>query len=92
MPPPLPPLRFSANLSFLFADVAFPERFARAARAGFAGVEYMFPYAWAADELARCLRENGLVQVRHRGRWLADGQVGGDCRQASCRRQHRRLL
>lgn len=65
MPPPLQPLRFSANLSFLFADVAFPERFERAARAGFAGVEYMFPYAWAADELARRLREHGLVQVLH---------------------------
>jgi len=81
MPPPLPPLRFSANLSFLFADVAFPERFARAARAGFAGVEYMFPYAWAADELARCLRENGLVQVLHNlppGDWDA-GERGIAC-------------
>lgn len=76
-----PPLRFCANLSFLFADAAFPERFARAARAGFAGVEYMFPYAWAADELARCLRDNGLVQVLHNlppGDWDA-GERGIAC-------------
>ncbi len=55
--------RFCANLSFLFAEVAFVDRFASAARAGFRGVEYLFPYACAADELARRLREHGLTQV-----------------------------
>jgi hydroxypyruvate isomerase len=55
--------RFCANLSFLFADVKFPERFACAASAGFCGVEYMFPYAYAAGDLACLLREHGLIQV-----------------------------
>lgn len=57
--------RFCANLSFLFNEVEFPDRFERAARAGFRGVEYMFPYAYQADDLARRLRENGLTQVLH---------------------------
>ena len=37
--------RFAANLSFLFHEVPFEQRFARAAAAGFTGVEYFFPYA-----------------------------------------------
>ena len=36
--------KFAANLSFLFTEVPFPERFQRAAAAGFKGVEYLFPY------------------------------------------------
>jgi hydroxypyruvate isomerase len=55
--------KFAANLSFLFADAPFPERFARAAAAGFAGVEYLFPYAWPAAEIAGWLRDAGLQQV-----------------------------
>ncbi|WP_374327372.1 hydroxypyruvate isomerase [Azonexus sp.] len=55
--------KFAANLSFLFADVPFPERFARAAAAGFAGVEYLFPYGWPAAEIAGWLRDAGLQQV-----------------------------
>lgn len=55
--------RFCANLGFLFTEAAFEDRFERAARAGFAGVEYMFPYAHPAAELARLLRENGLQQA-----------------------------
>ena len=39
------PLQFSANLSFLFGEHDFPDRFAAAARAGFKGVEFHFPYA-----------------------------------------------
>jgi hydroxypyruvate isomerase len=62
---PAPPLNLSANLSFLFTDVAFPDRFARAAGAGFRGVECMFPYACDRDDLVRLLRENRLVQVLH---------------------------
>jgi hydroxypyruvate isomerase len=58
-------LNLSANLSFLFAEVPFAERFARAARAGFRGVEFMFPYAHDRDDLRRLLRENQLVQVLH---------------------------
>lgn len=48
-----PGLRFSANLSMLFGEVAMPERFAAAARAGFKAVEIQYPYAWPKDELAR---------------------------------------
>lgn len=55
--------KFAANLSFLFTDAPFPERFARAAAAGFAGVEYLFPYAWPAAEIAGWLRDAGLQQV-----------------------------
>lgn len=55
--------KFAANLSFLFADVPFPERFVRAAAARFAGVEYLFPYAWPAAGIAGWLRDAGLQQV-----------------------------
>ena len=37
-------LRFAANLSFLYGEYAFPDRFAAAARDGFTAVEYLFPY------------------------------------------------
>jgi hydroxypyruvate isomerase len=55
--------RFAANLSFLFPEVPFLDRFAAAARAGFRAVEYLFPYDFAPDELARRLQDCGLVQV-----------------------------
>ena len=48
--------RFAANLSFLFTELPFPERFAAAAAAGFGGVEFLFPYAWPVEAVAgwRC--------------------------------------
>lgn len=55
--------KFAANLSMLFTELPFLERFAAAAKAGFAGVEYLSPYAFAQDELAERLREGGLTQV-----------------------------
>lgn len=55
--------RFAANLSFLFTELPFPERFEAAARAGFAGVECLFPYAYPAEDIRRWLRETGLTQV-----------------------------
>ena len=55
--------RFAANLSFLFPEVPFLDRFAAAARAGFRAVEYLFPYEFAPDELARRLQDYGLGQV-----------------------------
>lgn len=73
--------RFCANLSFLFTEVDFAARFACAARAGFAGVEYLFPYAYEAAELARLLRENGLVQVLHN---LPPGDWEGGERGIAC--------
>ncbi len=41
-------LQFAANLSLLFADRPFLDRFAAAAGAGFRAVEFQFPYAWSA--------------------------------------------
>jgi len=55
--------RFAANLSMLYNDVDFLDRFAAAARDGFKAVEYLFPYAFASDELAARLKANGLQQV-----------------------------
>lgn len=57
--------RFAANLTMLFNEVPFLERFAAAAKAGFKGVEYLFPYAFPAEELAKQLTTHGLVQVLH---------------------------
>lgn len=56
-------MRLAANLSFLFADAPFMDRFARAARAGFRAVEFLFPYAHDARELRAALDDNGLVQA-----------------------------
>jgi len=55
--------KFAANLSMMFNEVDFPDRFKAAADAGFKGVEYLFPYAWTAAELKQRLADNGLVQV-----------------------------
>ncbi len=55
--------RFAANLSFLFHEVAFVDRFAAAAQAGFRAVEFAFGYDYPAQELAARARANGLAQV-----------------------------
>jgi hydroxypyruvate isomerase len=55
--------RFAANLSLLYNDVDFLDRFAAAAADGFQGVEYLFPYAWPAEQLAGLLKAHGLQQV-----------------------------
>lgn len=57
--------RFAANLSMLFTELPFMERFGAAAAAGFKGVEYLFPYTFAKEELAAELARHGLVQVLH---------------------------
>jgi hydroxypyruvate isomerase len=57
--------RFAANLSTLFDDVPFLERFGRAARAGFAAVECQFPYAHPAAEIRELLDAHGLTMVLH---------------------------
>ena len=56
-------LKFAANLSFLYNEVEFLSRFASAARDGFQGVEFLFPYAHPAEEIATRLQDNGLEQV-----------------------------
>lgn len=55
--------RFAANLSFLYPESPFLDRFEAAARDGFEGVEYLFPYAYDARELRDRLAGNGLQQV-----------------------------
>lgn len=54
---------FVANLSFLFTEKPFMERFAAAKAAGFAKVEYMFPYDYDLDEIKSQLDSLGLEQV-----------------------------
>ncbi len=74
-------LKFSANLTMLFNEVDFLDRFEKSARAGFKGVEYLFPYAWKKDQLAEKLNKNGLLQVLHNlpaGDWGA-GERGIAC-------------
>lgn len=55
--------RFAANLSMLYPELDFLDRFEAAARDGFRAVEYLFPYAYPAGELAARLKANGLEQV-----------------------------
>ncbi len=56
-------LRFSANLSMLYAELPFVDRFAAAAKDGFTGVEYAVPYVEAPATLAERLKAHGLTQV-----------------------------
>ena len=55
--------RFAANLSMLFTEHPFLERFDRAAAAGFRGVEFLFPYAEDIPAVGEALRSTGLEQV-----------------------------
>ena len=74
-------IRFAANISLLFTEVEFPQRFAAAARAGFLGVEFQFPYAFAKELLKKELLTSGLTPVLHNlpaGDWAA-GERGIAC-------------
>lgn len=55
--------KFAANLTMLFTDVPFMERFALARAAGFTHVEYLLPYPFKAADLKAALDQNGLQQV-----------------------------
>lgn len=55
--------RFAANLSMMFTQVPFLERFDAAARAGFNAVEYLFPYAHPEQDVAAALQSAGLTQA-----------------------------
>lgn len=73
--------RFAANLTMLFTELPFMERFEAAAKAGFKAVEYLFPYAYDKKELTAALRANGLQQVLHNlpaGNWDG-GERGIGC-------------
>lgn len=74
-------LKFSANLTMLFNEVEFLERFGRARQAGFKGVEYLFPYDWDKQILAAKLSDYHLEQVLFNlpsGNWAA-GERGVAC-------------
>ncbi|WP_340617659.1 2-oxo-tetronate isomerase [Xenorhabdus entomophaga] len=55
--------KFAANLSIMFNEVPFNERFKRAANAGFKGIEYLFPYEESEEKLSELLRKYQLTQV-----------------------------
>jgi hydroxypyruvate isomerase len=59
--------RFAANLSMLYPELDFLDRFEAAAKDGFKAVEYLFPYAYEPRELAARLSANGLQQVLFNG-------------------------
>ena len=70
--------KFAANLTMLWNELDFLDRFAKAADAGFTGVEYLFPYAYPAEQLAEKLKAHGLTQALHNlpaGDW-AKGERG----------------
>ncbi len=56
---------FAANLSMLFNEIDFLDRFAAARKAGFKGVEYLFPYDFNKQDLVDALQNNNLTQVLH---------------------------
>ncbi|WP_299258248.1 2-oxo-tetronate isomerase [uncultured Kushneria sp.] len=55
--------RFAANLTMMFNEVSFMQRFEQAADQGFEAVEYLFPYAFEAEAIARELKRHDLKQV-----------------------------
>ena len=55
--------RFAANLSMMYNEHPFLDRFTAAAKDGFEGVEFLFPYEFAAAEIRARLDENGLTQA-----------------------------
>ncbi len=73
--------KFSANLSFLYQDLAFLDRFAAAASDGFGALEYLGPYAEPKEKVAEALQANGLKQALFNvpsGDW-AGGERGIAC-------------
>jgi len=74
-------IRLAANLTMLYNEVDFLERFDAAAKSGFTGVEYLFPYAYPKEELVERLTKHKLRQVLHNlpaGDWAA-GERGIAC-------------
>ena len=73
--------KFAANLTMLFTELPFLERFKAAADAGFAAVEFLFPYEYRKSDLIAALKDNGLTLVLHNlpaGNW-AGGERGIAC-------------
>ena len=73
--------KFAANLTMLFNEVPFLDRFERAAKAGFKAVEFLFPYAYPVEDIRQRLDASGLQLVLHNlpaGDWDA-GERGIAC-------------
>jgi hydroxypyruvate isomerase len=73
--------KLAANLTLMFNEHAFLDRFAAAAEAGFKGVEFLFPYAFPAEQIAERLQASGLQQALFNmppGNWDA-GDRGMGC-------------
>ena len=73
--------KFAANLTMLFTEAPFLDRFGHAAKAGFTAVEFLFPYAFATPDIKARLDEHGLKLVLHNlpaGDWDA-GERGIAC-------------
>jgi len=73
--------KLAANLTMLYNEVDFLDRFAAASQSGFKAVEYLFPYAHPKEQLAEKLARHGLAQVLHNlpaGDW-AGGERGIAC-------------
>ena len=73
--------KLAANLTMLYNEIDFLDRFDAAAKSGFAGVEYLFPYAYPKEQIAERLERHRLVQVLHNlpaGDW-AKGERGIAC-------------
>jgi len=73
--------KFCANLTMMYNEVDFLERFGAAAKAGFRGVEYLFPYPYDKNQLKEQLAKHKLTQVLHNlpaGDW-GKGERGIAC-------------
>ena len=78
--------KFAANLTMLFGEMPFLDRFAAAKAAGFSGVEYLFPYDFDKAELREQLKQHGLTQVLFNlpaGNWAAASAASPSCRTGS---------
>ncbi|MBM3356793.1 MAG: hydroxypyruvate isomerase [Betaproteobacteria bacterium] len=79
--------KFAANLTMLWNELEFMDRFAVAHKWGFTGVEYLFPYDYQKEHLAEQLQKHKLAQVLHNlpaGNW-AKGERGIACHPARAR-------
>src|SRR5207253_5379551 len=73
--------KLAANLTMLYNEVDFLDRFEAAAKSRFAGVEYLFPYTYPKEQIAERLARHRLTQVLHNlpaGDWAA-GERGIAC-------------
>jgi len=81
-------MRFAANLTLLFTELPFLERFAAARQAGFAGVECLFPYEFPPEDVRHALQDCGLPLVLFNfppGNWQAGERGHAACPDSTVR-------